>query len=178
MFSKSLQYAKIDNNLDTIGVLYINIGNVFNHRGDSKKAIDYYSRGIRHLEKTGNLIEASKGYSNKGNVLISLGDLEEADKSLLKAIEKAKEKGRNDFWWPYINMIYLRGLQERYEESEEIFNDCFEKMKDRDNRILIGISYMYMGTVKSMHQDYEEAETLLVRVDNSQLQENMLQLMC
>ncbi|MGA1793468.1 MAG: tetratricopeptide repeat protein [Thermoplasmatota archaeon] len=163
MFSKSLQYAKIDNDLNTIGALYLNIGNVFNHRGDSKKALDYYNRGIRHLETSGNMLEASIGYSNIGGIHIQDQQLDEAEKMLEMALAKAKEKGRHDFWWPNINLIYLRGVQGRFKDASRIFDLCEDAMKDRDDRVGLGIAYMYLGNVRSLEQRFDEAETLLIR---------------
>ncbi len=163
MFSKSLQYAKVDNNLNTIGALYLNIGNVFNHRGDSKKALDYYHRGIKHLETIGNMIEASRGYSNIGNLQMQLGDLDDAEKTLELSLEKAKEKGRHDYWWPNISLIYIKGVKNKFGEAEEIFEACVDAMKERDDRIGLGISHMYFGEVRSLQQKYDESETLLGR---------------
>jgi tetratricopeptide (TPR) repeat protein len=163
MFSKSLQYAKVENDLNTIGTLYLNIGNVFNHRGDSKKAIDYYQRGIKHFETIGNVLEASKGYSNIGNLQMLTGDLDEAESTLITALEKAKEKGRHDYWWPNISLIFIRGIQGRFEDAEEIFNNCLDTLKERDDKVGMGISHMYFGAVRSMEQKYDEAETLIIR---------------
>ncbi|MEA3559587.1 MAG: tetratricopeptide repeat protein, partial [Candidatus Thermoplasmatota archaeon] len=163
MYSKALQYAKIANNRDTIGNLYLNIGNVFNHRGDSNKAIDYYNRGIKHLESTDNYIEASRGYSNLGNVQIQLEEFEEAEKNFATSIEKAKEKGRHDYWWPHINRINLLGLIGKPDEAEKVFDSVVEHIKEKDDKVGLAIAHLYLGNIKSHSNQYEEAETLLVR---------------
>lgn len=163
MFSKALQYAKISNNLDTIGKLYLNIGNVFNHRGDHTKAIDYYRRGIKHLESTGNFIEASRGYSNLGNVQLQMGELQKANKTLATSIDKAKEKGRYDYWWPSINRILLFGLSGKTKEAQEVFESVVEQIKERDDKVGLAVAHMYMGSINSLAGSFDEAETMLVR---------------
>ncbi|MBN1540157.1 MAG: tetratricopeptide repeat protein, partial [Candidatus Thermoplasmatota archaeon] len=163
MFSKSLQYAKIENDLNTIGTLYINIGNVFNHRGDIKKALDYYNRGIKHLETTSNVIGASVGYSNIGGIYLQTGDIGEAEKALELAFDKASEKGRHDYWWPIINFIELRGRQNRFSEASSIFDTCEEAMKDRDDKVGLGIAYLSIGKVRALDQRFEESETMILR---------------
>ncbi len=163
MFSKSLQYAKLENNLNTIGTLYIDIGNVFNHRGDMKKAIDYYTRGIRHLESYGNIIEASRGYSNMGGVHLQLGEMEEAEKNLDMAIKKAKEQGRQEPWWPMILKIKLRALQNRFKEADDAFERVSEDLKGKDDQVGLASSLMYVGLSKTREGKYEEGETFLVR---------------
>jgi tetratricopeptide (TPR) repeat protein len=163
MFSKSLQYAKLENNLNTIGSLYINIGNVFNHRGDTKKALDYYTRGIRHLESFGNSIEASRGYSNIGGVHLQLDELEEAEKNLELAITKAKEQGKQEPWWPMILKIKLKALQNHFSDSDDIYERVFEDLKDKDDRVALASCLMYAGFSKIREGRYEEAETFLVR---------------
>ncbi len=163
MFSKSLQYAKIENNLNTIGSLYINIGNVFNHRGDMEKALDYYSRGVRHLESFGNMIEASRGYSNMGEVLFQLGNLEEAEEKLLLSIEKAKEQSGLEPLGPLVLMIKLRALQGRFNEADEAFDRISYESKWKDYKFAQSIMLLYSGFSKMAEGQFEEAETTLVR---------------
>lgn len=163
MFSKSLQYAKLENNLKTIGTLYIHIGNLFNHRGDLKKSLDYYKRGVRHLESAGDLFNVSRGYSNMANVHVKIGEIEEAEKELVTALEKSKQKGGIDNWWPYINLIRLRSIQERYEEAGEMYNLVLDQIKDIGDKHTLGLAAMYMGECRSRMGDYSEAETLLGR---------------
>lgn len=163
MLSKSLQFAKIENNLSTIGVLYLNIGNVFDHRGESKKALDYYSRGIKHLENIGNMIEVSQGYFNIGNAHMQMGHLDEAEDAFETAIEKAKEKGKQDYWGPNISLINIRGLQGKYQDARELFVICDEAMEDKDDKIGLGLAHMYYGNVRSLELEYDEAEILLIR---------------
>ncbi|MCU0798642.1 MAG: tetratricopeptide repeat protein [Candidatus Thermoplasmatota archaeon] len=163
MFSKSLQYAKSINDANTIGSLYLNIGNVFNHRGDQKKAIDYYSRGVKHLESIGNLAEVSRGYNNLGNVHLMNRETEEAEKYLHQAIESAKEQGRQDTWWPTLNLIHLRALQGRYEEASSLYDHAIEDIRERDDKVALGVAMMYMGDCRSRVGDPEEAESLLLK---------------
>ncbi|MGA1820906.1 MAG: tetratricopeptide repeat protein [Thermoplasmatota archaeon] len=163
MFSKSLQYAKLENNLKTIGTLYLHIGNLFNHRGDLKKSIDYYQRGVRHLESSGDLFNAARGYSNKANVLLQLGEIEEAEKVLSTALEKSKQKGGTDNWWPYINLIRLRSIQGNYAEAGEVYNLVLDLIKELGDKHTLGLAAMYMGDCRSRMGDYSEAETLLGR---------------
>lgn len=163
MYSKSLQYAKLENNLNTIGSLYLNIGNVFNHRGDMKKALDYYSRGIKHLESYGNNIEASRGYSNIGAVHIQLGDLDDAEKNLDLAINKAKEQGRQEPWWPMIIKIKLKALQNKFDEADDIYDRVSDELKGKEDRVALASSMMYAGMSKTREGKYEESETFLVR---------------
>ncbi|MBN1389509.1 MAG: tetratricopeptide repeat protein [Candidatus Thermoplasmatota archaeon] len=163
MFSKSLQFAKIENNLNTIGTLYMNIGNVFNHRGDIKKALDYYNRGIKHLESSGNTLDASVGYSNIGSIYLQNGEFEEAEKVLELAISMTSERGRHDLCWPNINLIDLRGIQGKFTEASNIFEMCEDSMKDRDDKVGLGIAYLNIGKARILEQKPEEAETLIIR---------------
>lgn len=163
MFSKSLQYAKIMNNLNTIGTLYLNIGNVFNHRGDMKKALDYYQRGIKHLESYGNTIEAARGYSNIGAIKIQEGEIEEAEKNLDLSILKAKEKGRQEPWWPQILKIKLYALKKDFAKCEEIQKIVDEELKSKNDRIATASAFMYTGFAKTLKGEIEDAETNLVR---------------
>jgi tetratricopeptide (TPR) repeat protein len=163
MLSKSLQFAKIENNLSTIGVLYLNIGNVFDHRGESKKALDYYSRGIKHLENDGNMVEVARGHFYIGDSHMQIGHIEQAEAAYDIALEKAKEKGKQDYWGPNISMINIHGLQGRYEDAKDLFNICHEAMKEKDDKIGLGLSHMYYGNIRSLEQNFDEAEILLIR---------------
>ncbi len=163
MFSKSLQYAKIENNINTIGTLYLNIGNVFDQRGDCDKAMDYYMRGIKHLEKIGNLLVAARGYADIGDIQMEIGKLDEAEISLEDSMKKAKEKGRFEYWWPNINMILLKGLQGKFKESKEIFEMATDHLKQRDEKIGMGIAFLYRGISMSLEGDKDEAETMILR---------------
>ncbi|HHD16229.1 MAG TPA: tetratricopeptide repeat protein [Euryarchaeota archaeon] len=163
LFSRSLQYAKLQNNLSTIGALYLNIGNVFNHRGDLDKAIDYYRRGSKHLESHGNLLEACRGYSNMGGVYLQKGELDKAEEMLRTALNKSKEQGRSDPWWPQILMIKLHALRDEFREAERIFDMVNEELKGREDRMAQGTSLLYFGLSRMREGKSEEAETLIMR---------------
>lgn len=163
MFSKSLQFAKVKNDMRTIGSLYLNIGNVFHHRGDMKKAIDYYSRGVRHLESSKNLSEASRGICNIGSALLQLEEYDEAEEKLNLSLDKSKEQGGQEFWWPNLLMIQLKTLQMKYDKAEECIELVSDELKSKDDKMANAILLQFEGLLRMKQERTEEAETLFVR---------------
>jgi tetratricopeptide (TPR) repeat protein len=163
MFSKSLQYAKIDNSLRTIGKLYLSIGDLFQQRGDMDKSIDYYIRGIKHLETIGDSLAVSQGHSSIARVNMDRGDLDAADASLRQALEKAKEKGRPDFKPPHIQLLKLRSMQGRFEDARLAFETLMDSLNSEEEKVFFALANMNYGEICSIEGRRAESESLLMK---------------
>jgi class 3 adenylate cyclase/tetratricopeptide (TPR) repeat protein len=61
-----------------IGVMYTNIGVIYEIQGDKTKALDYYEQGLKHAEKTENHVLMPSAISAIGRIHLGMGDTTKA----------------------------------------------------------------------------------------------------
>ncbi len=88
-YTKSLEYNIEINNIKGLGISYDCIGNVYRKTNLFEKALDYYKRGSEmHLKHKENLFYTIS-LKNIGAIYLKIGDLDEADLNLTKALDLA-----------------------------------------------------------------------------------------
>ena len=93
LFQEALNYAKKVEDQGQIGIIYIEMGNVFLHQENAQKANDLYEKAITTLEKASLHSELARAHNNLGYSLTLQEDWESAIRHLEISMKEAEEIG-------------------------------------------------------------------------------------
>ena len=146
-------------------ISYRNQGKILNNKSDFSKALEYFFKGLKLAEESGNKYEISKCNSWIGTCFKMQGLYTSALQYLTKAAEIAKSINNNEeLGKNYLNIGHImseKGIGENQKDtllySVKTYNHSLELLKNSQNFILISSCYNSIGIANEELGNFEEA---------------------
>ena len=143
------------------GLLYAELGRIYNIYYDYPKSLEAYQKAAECYERAGKIRHRNYMWLNQSLVYRNLNRFEESEKFLRKTLESAQEKGDNTLIKSCMgNLVLLYIEEKRMQEAQELYVAL---------ESVAGINYgsaSFMGKLAQMYaskDEYVEAMALLER---------------
>lgn len=176
LFQEALEYALSSLEVlkgaspkpELLGLVYNNVGNIYNHLGDNKQALEFYSRSLAYLEQSHHLSHTSSTLY-KGSVLNNIGliyaDAEEFEVAITYYTNAiATSASVQDSYMliiEYSNQGRAQSCLGDYASSLESFQQALDYLKRHPSLDLEAMVYVNMGESYIKQQLYDVAESYL-----------------
>jgi tetratricopeptide (TPR) repeat protein len=131
-----------------LGLLYNNIGNVYFDRGDNPKALDYYFRSLKVVEKMNDLGGQATSLGNIGIIYAIQKNYDQAIIFLLKSLKLEKESGHEKYSGSTLNNIGNIYLEKgEFEKAAEYQYKSLEARKAVSDKVGIASSYASLANI-------------------------------
>lgn len=127
-----------------LGPFYNNIGYCYDELGETDKAIEFYRKGEENGSKNSN--------TGLGQIMLTQGNLTEAERNLLIAIEKQEDNSN-----PFTSLAILYKITQKHDEAKLLFDkviECSKKKPSINNQCNKVVALAGL-------QNYDEASRLL-----------------
>lgn len=150
---KSLKEALQLNDDEIIGRSYGLIGIAYDELGDYEKALEYNFKAVDFFQKAQSRY-LRVWYSNIGNTLTKKGDLKNAEKYTLMAINSP---GGNTNYVTRVNLgkIYLE--QNKFVEAEEVLQKVLQELIEADDKRILSEAYYRLHELRKKQGNFKEA---------------------
>ena len=153
-----------------VGLIYINIGNVYGYKQEHHKAIEHYKKAISifNMQDTIRLDKISIVVNNIGSAYYSLGNYQLAINQYNNAIsllEKIDNLESTDLSLYYHNLAGIYSLVEKFDSAEHFYLKGFKIRSAKEaNRIQKSQSLLQLGIVSYFTKKYDSA---IVRIQKA-----------
>ena len=160
-YMEAEQLAKEVDDDYLVGLLYAELGRIYNIYYDYPKSLEAYQKAAECYERAGKIRHRNYMWLNQSLVYRNLNRFEESEKFLRKTLESAQEKGDNTLIKSCMgNLVLLYIEEKRMQEAQELYVAL---------ESVAGINYgsaSFMGKLAQMYaskDEYVEALALLER---------------
>ena len=160
-YMEAEQLAKEVDDDYLVGLLYAELGRIYNIYYDYPKSLEAYQKAAECYERAGKIRHRNYMWLNQSLVYRNLNRFEESEKFLRKTLESAQEKGDNTLIKSCMgNLVLLYIEEKRMQEAQELYVAL---------ESVAGINYgsaSFMGKLAQMYaskDEYVEAMALLER---------------
>ncbi len=150
---RSLEEALKFGNDEITGRSYGLIGIAYDELQDYDKALEYNFKAIDYFKKSESRY-VRVWYSNIGNTFTKKGDLKNAEKYTLMALNSP---GGNTSFVTKVNLgkIYLE--QGRFVEAEETLQNVLQELLEKDNKRILSEAYYRLHELRKKQGNFKEA---------------------
>lgn len=141
---------------ETKELILQNIGNIYSEEGDNYKAIEYYSKSIEYNKK-----DTYEYYINKANIYESKNNLEEAEKTYLKALaEKPNDYLINN----HLSLFYFKENTIKTDFKKAL--EYARKSLKYSDLVDIKVAKENLAIILYYNEEYDEAIKYFLEVDS------------
>ena len=151
-YEKGLKIKGIQNH-DYIGRNYGLIGIAYDELKDYQKAISYNLIAIDHFKKKPNSVFLHAWYSNIGNTYTKMGELEQAEKFTLLALEDTG----NTRYVTKINLGKIYIEQGNLKKAENVLKSVLEELLQTNQVLYLSEVYLRLNELYRKRGDFESA---------------------
>ncbi len=144
---------------DVVGIMNVNIGNLYNEQKDTAKSLKYYRAALQVFQKLKQNARIAIVLGNIGNAYMESGDYKNAEKYELESLEQLKKYGdKSNIAQCYTNIGEFYNKTKQYDKSLQYYStalDMADAADDKEQKVytLAGIS-----TLNENVGDYKRAE--------------------
>lgn len=150
--SEKLNYS------EGLGLIYNYLGIITRREGNFKKALQYYTTSIKHLEKSENKALITRVYNNIAIIYHFSGNLENALKYYKMSYELAlKLNLKKNAGLSLCNMAAILKERGNFTEALEILKESLELAKDAKDYIGVNTTLMSIGNIYFVLGDFDIA---------------------
>jgi tetratricopeptide (TPR) repeat protein len=153
---------EISKNIDEIqGDLIIQLGFIFENRGEYDKASKLYKESLRIYKELGDKSGIATTLRNLGNIHLHQGNYEEAVKKYNQSLKIAEELGdKSGIAKALHNLGNIHYFQGNYEEAVKLYNQSLKMGEELRNKSGIAKTLRNLGNIHYFQGNYEEAVKL------------------
>lgn len=159
---RCLKEAKRSNNTYLQGKVLLDLGNSFNIRNDTEKALQYYDDALNVLDHTKHLDQLSRVYNNTGDIYMKMRQYDQAKDCFMNCLEIARVTGDGRrLSYGMTNLGLCLGSLGQAKEGLDYLNKAeaiFTRSGDKYGITIVNIS---TALVLRNSGDLEEGERLL-----------------
>ena len=160
---QSRRYTQLDLD-DARSALYGSIANVYNEQGKAHLAISYYQRALPIFERHDWLQSQAVLYHNIGELYLAMGNLPEAERNYLLAVEKGRAAGDSLMMaMPRRGLLKIYIDQGDYEKARETAEFChtyYYAHRDEEVDYPVVLAMMAQTHLMKGHEDLAAARQL------------------
>lgn len=154
---KALPYAQKINFKRGIATTYINIGNSFQYKGDYKKAITLYLKGIPILESIKDSNSVSQSYQNLAGLYATLKNLPLEELYQRKALQNVNTANIEQKGLIYCDLVLFHLRQNQFEKAMQYLKKAEVLTKVNDSKYLAFYTTRNFGEYYRIAKQYLKA---------------------
>ena len=175
-FGKGEAAYKAGNLNFRIAEMEMNLGNIFNIKGDREKAKSYWDKSLKITRSTGNIEQEAKLLMNYGIYYYEILELDKSINSYEKALSILTSLGsKKEYGFLLINLSELYFLTCEYQKAFEYINIAINTFKQLNNLAEELEAVFLLGKLNFIIGDYESLnlilEKLIIYMENNKLSE-------
>ena len=144
--------------MSSMAKTFIELGNVYNHWGQTEKAIEYYSKSIIELEKLKDYSELARAYNNIGDTYLQTNEWEKAIESFDKCQEMSEKIGnKNMLAWALFNSSEALAYTGELDKAESNCIDALNICETQDDKIGMNGVFRCLGIIYRFKEDWDRA---------------------
>jgi len=164
-YEKALEYLTTSLHLreeimDSIGIAdsYLNMGMVYDEKGETDKGLEYYYRSLEFYEQTTDLDGMAACYNNIAGIYYQKGDLDNVLEYALKSLDIQKKfKNKRNISFNMINIGLVYNAQKNHDLAISYIEEGLVLAKEVGAKPLIQFGYESLSIVYASMKDYEKA---------------------
>jgi serine phosphatase RsbU (regulator of sigma subunit) len=144
---------------DVVGIMNVNIGNLYNEQKDTAKSLKYYRDGLHVFQKLKQNARIAIVLGNIGNAYMEAGDYKNAEKYELESLEQLKKYGeKSNIAQSYTNIGEFYNKTKQYAKSLEYYSIALNMAEEADDKELQVYSLAGMSTLNVQVGDNKRAQ--------------------
>ncbi len=158
LFTRAMEIAATIKDDALLGLIKLELGNVYNTSGDWQIALDYYEGACQTLLAVGELTEVARAHNNIGDLYLQLDDYESAMESFKKCAEFAKKAGNCNFLsWAAVNEAQVYAMTGNVEKAMESCREFSRICARIGNPFGSARVFRALGIVHRVKKEYAES---------------------
>ncbi|MGC9060369.1 MAG: BREX system ATP-binding domain-containing protein [Thermoplasmata archaeon] len=157
-YTQVMGIAKRLNNLWLTGIAFLELGNMYNMRGNLDDALTHYEMAAKNLEKVKSYLDIGRALCNAGEVYVQKEDYMMANEKFTQAKEYAKKSENESFMqWVEVNQGFCLV---KFGDIEEAKKRCFafiETCSLNNNRFGSARALRILGWAERERKNYQSA---------------------
>ena len=145
----SLELARESGNKRNIAYALSNMGAIYNTRGDSAAAIEYFAESLPLMYEIGNKSGQIVIHGNYAGALIELGRFDAAKKHLDESIELTSDSGHFIFSENYQNLARYFLAKNRADDALEAAKISLNRAEETKSPEAVGTAWRVLGNIAS-----------------------------
>jgi tetratricopeptide (TPR) repeat protein len=141
------------------GKILIDLGNAYNIRSDSDKALYYYEEALKVLDHNTHLDQLSRVYNNIGDLLMKLKKYDRALENFENSIEIARVSGdHRRKTYGEVNLAFCTGLMGKFDQSIPMLEKTLKQFEWTEDSYGIAVTILSIGIIQRNAGKYSAAE--------------------
>ncbi|MFZ5553816.1 MAG: tetratricopeptide repeat protein [Bacteroidota bacterium] len=174
-YFRALSIAEEKKMDDILSILYNHIGIIYSYQGNTQKSKEYFTKVVKEVEKTDDLLSMAKAYNNLGIAYKNLGEIDKAEEYYRQALLIfEQEKFEKGIVSCYANIGVIYFLRKDNKEALVWSQKVIDRAIRSENKFAEAVGRINHAEALVAENKYNEAITNYLKADQLAKETNNL----